>query len=68
MNRNLKNKLSFFRLSELNQNKMRHIKAGTSCCCACAYENSGGSSTFDNCDANFEGGLESPECYQETDA
>jgi hypothetical protein len=35
------------------------------CCCACAYANSGGSSTVDNRDANYDGGdggMQSPQC------
>ena len=55
----------YLNLFQLNKKNLSNVRGGTSCCCACAYENSGGSSTFDNCDANFEDGLESPECFEE---
>ena len=50
---------------ELNEKKMKAVKGGRYCCCACAYADSGGSSTVDNRDANYDGGvngLSSPEC------
>jgi len=54
-------------LFQLEGKKLSNVKGGNSCCCACAYENSGGSSTFNNCDANFDGGLESPGCLEQDD-
>ena len=43
---------------------LNKIKGGenTGCCCACAYEGDGGSSSADNGQANLNGGLVSPQC------
>lgn len=62
MRNEMKKKLGLFTLDE---KKMTSLKGGgdyIKCCCACAYANSGGSSTADNGSANFQGGLMSPEC------
>jgi hypothetical protein len=56
-------------LIELNKIEMKAIKSGecvwdpSGCKCACAYAGSGGgSSPFDNWQANHNGGLVSPQC------
>ena len=55
----MKSKVDLFKLTE---KETQETKAGIwgSCRCGCAYVNCGGSSTLDNYDANFEGGLISP--------
>ncbi len=58
----MRNSLNLF---ELEEKKMQFVKGGRYCCCACAYADSGGSSSSANRDANYEGGedgLSSPEC------
>ncbi len=58
--------MSKIRLDTLEKNQldaraMNAVKGGKTCGCACAYENTGGSSSSQNEDANFEKGLWSPE-------
>jgi len=62
-------KLSKLNHDVLNADSMRSVRGGEecgseNCCCACAYANSGGSSTSDNCSANDKDGLVSvhPDC------
>lgn len=58
--------MSKIRLDTLEKNQldaraMNAVKGGKTCGCACAYVNTGGSSSSQNEDANFEKGLWSPE-------
>lgn len=66
MKEKMKKKLGLFSLSK---KMMRFVPGGDlgNCCCACAYADSGGSSIVDNADANIDGGLKSPQCYQSKD-
>jgi len=64
--KHLKDSQYFFSLTNLEKTK---ITGGGDryCCCAWAYAGSGGSSTIDNRDANYEGGshgLVSPQCNE----
>lgn len=56
----IKKKVGLFSLSKKTMKTVRG--AIGNCCCACAYETSGGSSTADNADANIDNDLRSPEC------
>lgn len=56
-------------LIELEKIEMKDLKSGADCVwdpsgckCACAYADSGGSSPFNNWQANNEDGLVSPQC------
>jgi len=53
-------------LGYLNKKEMKKANAGCitlkGCGCACAYSECGGSSTYDNWDANQRGGLTSIHC------
>ena len=58
--------MSKIRLDTLEKNQldtraMNAVKGGKTCGCACAYENTGGSSSSQNEDANFDNALWSPE-------
>ncbi len=65
MKEKIKEKLGLF---SLGKKMMKYVPGGVGdCCCACAYENNGGSSTVDNADANIDGDLKSPQCYQGKD-
>lgn len=62
-------KSNLLKLTKLNKESMSNMKGGHNgcvgqhpCCCACAYANSGGSSTGDNAGANHSGGLQSVGC------
>jgi len=58
------------KLNKLNSNKISAEKANAikggkmACCCACAFANSGGSSTMGNFHANDHRGLQSPQCKE----
>ena len=62
----MKKSLKINKLSNvgINKKELNKIKGGknTGCCCACAYEGDGGSSSADNGQANLNGGLVSPQC------
>lgn len=47
--------------STLDSKEMLSIQGGKTCGCACYYRNAGGSSVADNRDANYAGGLHSPQ-------
>ncbi len=53
-------------LIELNKVEMVNVNGGClwegDCGCACSWEHEGGSSSDDNCSANRDKGLVSPEC------
>ena len=58
--------MSKIRLDTLEKNQldtraMNAVKGGKTCGCACAYENTGGSSSSQNEDANFDNALWSPD-------
>lgn len=64
MKSKMKSKLNLF---VLHKKKLDEVTAGTGgalkCCCACAYANSGGSSSTYNFKANDKDNLISPECF-----
>lgn len=45
---------------QLCERQLSYITGG-SCSCACAYADNGGSSTCDNDNANYDGGVGSPQ-------
>ena len=61
-------KLNLLHEQQMSKRAKAYVKGGEgctqACCCACAYENNGGSSTKDNSNANYGGGLRSPECSE----
>jgi hypothetical protein len=60
MKKEMKKKVGLFTLSK---KAMKYVSGAVGdCCCACAYENQGGSSTVDNADANIDNDLRSPQC------
>jgi len=66
--KSLKNGMSIFKLSKTDKKSTTGGRDYVRCCCACAYENLGGSSSDDNFSANKDGGehgLVSPECFPE---
>ena len=61
MKKEKKIKLNQLKKVELSEKEMNRLVGGDKCClCGCWYQNLEGSSSFDNADANYSGGLYSP--------